>query len=1739
MRRFLIGSIIALCMIGMGALHAATKEISGDRPVRLAPAGIQPAFEAIDRTQGLPSTTILEIVSDRHGFIWIAGDRGVHRFDGHNFFNLDRDPARPDTLESRYIYALAEASDAMWIGSPNGTLQRLDSHTGMLTLVPMKIRGVSPQMVTWLACDALGQVWQMSDLGLLRLDRRGEITWTMPQSFEAMAFSPDRTNLFVALRDHRVVTIDIRDPKRISTLLTMPEGTQGEITAMASDKTGLWLAVGLSLWRFDWATRALHRIAMPVPLIRTTSMVIARDGSVWLGSVYNEGLYRFDPWQGTLSIFRNDPGDPQSLHPGPVTALAMDRSGNLWIAQATSGLSRLSLGQTALSRYRTKAGKSVCAMGETEGSGLVAALCHGGLMKLNRETDLLEPMPASSALPLSSRALVSDREGGLWITSAREGLFHWRPDGSVRRFPLEAINPTMTGAFLDARQRLWVTHLSGFAVLEPGAKALRRVEAYEGVKPFVFDLTEAVSPGPNGSLWIGTMKGVLNFSPETGQVRRYQHERGDNTTLSDSYVLQTYTDKDGRLWVGTRAGLNRLTTDGSGRLVFRRYGLEDGLPDITIEAIVSDARGALWVGTDSGIARWDPEQDRFRSYLPADGIPDAEINMKSALLSTDGGLYFGTLAGLWRIDPQAIQIADPAPVVLSSYEAGDRTTVNLQGNGLSDIKAKYSDGRVVFRIAVLGDARRLSYRLVGLEDSWRDMPNDLTITYHWLQPGTYRLQVRQLQRDGRWGDPDLSLPIEITPPPWRTGWAYLLYAIVAIALLFALARAFVAWRHRALREQLKESHARLSVALHAARFGMWVWGVDTDEAEIDSYTRTLLAVPPGAPPLANIFGRMYPDDIGRVREQVDRALREDVAVDFEYRVSIDDSGSEWRWIEGHAAPYRQLGKSGYLIGVNRDASQRKHELLELEQSKQAAERALGELTRSRRDLAMALESGDLGVWRFELVSAAAVGEKKWTRDPTLDCDANVRRIFGWPEDRETTRRSCLRAVHPTDRRRVLAQLLRALTAGGSYADQYRIVHPDGQVHCIAVRAVSMLHADPLAGASLTGIVRDVTGEEALNAELQRAAEEAQQATESKTRFLAMMSHEIRTPINGVIGMVELLFETPMSEEQQQLLGICKDSAYVLLAIINDILDFSKIEAGKLKLEHTLFSPRRLVESVAESLRTQVAGKGIDLDVFVSRDVPRRLKGDRMRLRQVLTNLIGNAVKFTEKGGVRVYVSVAGIPTGSRHHVRFDVVDTGIGMDRRTIESLFQPFEQADAATTRRFGGTGLGLTIVKHLVTLMGGEVGCDSEVASGSRFSVVIPLESIAVDGSRRDYALPRVRVLALCESIERAILLRELCNELCVDVEIATSLDQLLQRLDRSEDATDERNLVLLDKGFAEDHEALCCVIRQRATAARIPIIIVRGDSQRTPPTIVQGVTAVAGSPLTSPGLARGCQLALGLASPVVPAIAAESSPADVTIRGESIAEAEILLAEDNATNREVIIRQLQSLGYACDVTEDGEQAWDKLQANRNRYRLLLTDCHMPRLDGYGLTERIRRDEAAFGRPHLNIVAITANALLGEGERCLALGMDAYLAKPLQKPDLKRILARMLSTHAEPVLATETTGSSLEAESGFAVLARLLGNNETRLHLVLDVFVTSTRVDLERWTQARHAADSDTLRELAHKLKSGCRQMGEESTAFAFEAVELHSGTAADLVVLAESAQRELELTLARVTAFKERSS
>lgn len=594
---------------------------------------------------------------------------------------------------------------------------------------------------------------------------------------------------------------------------------------------------------------------------------------------------------------------------------------------------------------------------------------------------------------------------------------------------------------------------------------------------------------------------------------------------------------------------------------------------------------------------------------------------------------------------------------------------------------------------------------------------------------------------------------------------------------------------RHLQRELADANARLGVALHAARMGVWEWDLATGALHLDDATRHLLRLPPEVVTADAMFGRMPPEDASAMRGLLEAVAVHRQDVDYEFRAVDEDGGV--RWIEGAATARSEEAGRVRLIGINRDITQRRRE------------------------------------------------------------------------------------------KEALAQAL-----------------------------------------------------------------------DAKGQFLAMMSHEIRTPMNGVLGMIDLLADTPLDPVQRRLLARSRESSIALLTIINDILDFSKIEAGKLDLERRAVSLHRLAEAVCAALAPDAARRRVALRTRVDDALPPYVVADPVRLRQILTNLAGNAVKFTQDGAVDVELTRL-----DADRLRLRVRDTGVGIAPDTLRTLFRPFEQADAATTRRFGGTGLGLSIVKRLATLMGGDVHCESALGVGSTFDVLLPLEEW--HPSLHDAAPPTARTPAL-----------------------------------------------------------------------------------RAP---------------------RGLRA---------------------------------LLAEDHPINRELIEGQLAKLGWTCDCAEDGEQAWDLLRddARVARYSLLITDCHMPRLDGYGLVQRLRAHEAATSRKRLPVIALTANALQGERERCLALGMDAYLAKPLQLHELDAAVADVLAPAGQA--------------PPYPFLHQACGGDSTRIAALLRLCGEQATQDAQGLREALEAGDARALHLHAHRLLSVARHLGDEALATHLLALEAAAG-------------------------------
>jgi len=621
-------------------------------------------------------------------------------------------------------------------------------------------------------------------------------------------------------------------------------------------------------------------------------------------------------------------------------------------------------------------------------------------------------------------------------------------------------------------------------------------------------------------------------------------------------------------------------------------------------------------------------------------------------------------------------------------------------------------------------------------------------------------------------------------------------------------------------------------------------------------------------------------------------------------------------------------------------------------------------------------------------------------------------------------------------------------------------------------------------------------EEATSAAL-RLADEAQAASRAKSQFLANMSHEIRTPMNGVLGMLELLGRTTLDDGQRKYVGVASGSAEALLDIINDILDFSKVEAGKLTIHPVDFDLRTLIEDIGEMLAPRAHEKGVELACWVPEDLPTWVRGDASRVRQILVNLAGNAVKFTEKG--EVVIRARAIRTTAHDTVvRIDVRDTGIGISPEVQRQLFNPFVQADGSLTRRFGGTGLGLAIARQLAELMGGTIEVASTPGEGSTFSLTLPLVRLAIAPTASQRGLDGVRVLVVDDNATNREILLQQTTSWGVAAEAVSDGRAALAQLERNDAASFD--LVILDLMMpGMDGLTLARRIRENPMHAGLRLLLLTSVIEPSDTEVGEAVDAVLSKPIRSEHLRECVATLLGRGR------SRDLSRQPRKAEPDGPIGARVLVAEDNAVNQQVAEAFLQELGCTVTLAGDGEQA--VALARRESFDLVLMDCMMPRLDGYAATGAIRDVEAAeSGRRRLPIIALTASALQGERERCLKAGMDDFLTKPLALGDLRAMVLRWAPAHrtpavvpdgpaAGPVIAEPQGADSGSATLDTAALDRLRmvgGDGKSLLCKLIGVFVSDTPDRLAALATAIARSDTADIRMIAHTLKSSAALLG-----------------------------------------------
>ena len=841
---------------------------------------------------------------------------------------------------------------------------------------------------------------------------------------------------------------------------------------------------------------------------------------------------------------------------------------------------------------------------------------------------------------------------------------------------------------------------------------------------------------------------------------------------------------------------------------------------------------------------------------------------------------------------------------------------------------------------------------------------------------------------------------------------------------------------KALEDKLHYATESLNIAQTAAGVATFDFDFRRNGRICSDNFRELLGIPSATPldDLNRALSRVHPDDFAHVRGAPLETTPADPYYRCEYRVLLDGGGE--RWIGEKAKVSRgPTGDVERITGALVDISDLKHTKAALGSVEIRLERAL----RGTQD----------GLWEIDLLTNVS-----WY-------GLRFGELLGYRvEELGSSHDQFVTLIHPEDRERVGVSLDDHLERRAVYDLEFRVRHKAGHYEWMRARGQAERAADgtPLRLAGAMQLITDRKHAEQTSLDAKLTAEAANRA---KSSFLANLSHEIRTPMNGVIGMSQILAETPLDNTQREYLDIIRGSAKALLSLINGVLDLSKIEADRLELENVEFDLIHLLYETVAATALQTAAKGIELIVSIEAEVPVLIRADPGRLRQVVLNLLGNAVKFTHEGHITVHLATR-VDANARTSLILEVTDTGIGIPADRLDRLFKSFSQVDSSTTRHYGGTGLGLSIVKRLAELMGGEVGVRSEVGNGSTFWVRVQVDVIKEQPPRIPIGLGRKILIVDDIRAARDSLALKLQLYSFETVSVG-GVDEALEHLAKNSSF----DLVLADELMPmRGGLDLLDLLRREGRFARLPFILLSLfgaehdaiDHEHRP-------NAIGLKPIRAIHLATLIDQVLTGKTPHAPNL--KSCPqAKATFRGNKI-----LLVEDNPVNQRVAQRTLQNLAAEVTIANNGAEALERIDAAA--FDAVLMDCQMPVMDGFTATRRIRELESSRGTKRLPIIALTANVMSEDRENCIAAGMDAHLGKPIEPAQLIEALSRFLKARA--------AAPSIDREA----LRVLTGGDAEFERELAETFVSSGDQCLAEIMAALKVSDFDTVRKRAHSLK------------------------------------------------------
>lgn len=1625
-------------------------------------------FEHLTVDDGLSQSSITSLIQDGSGYLWIATLDGLNRYDG-NSFKVYRNTPIAQSLPENYIYRLfLDEDQTVWFSYVNGISKYNRINDNFINYRIQFESGREYKVWKFLPLSPQRNLLS-TNFGILELDPLQKV---ITKSKEFAFFENQNVSNIIQTSDGNfwVFANHVLWLKTSSSLnwIKLSDKNESLMGTYFKATDEIYFQDKNRLSKYDPKIKSLKTLFEFPPSEEFNpndcGMEKMSNGDIW---VHRRAIYIFNPKDELIKKISYSSKSSSGLSSNNISDVYQTKDGVIWVA--TNGL-----GLNKYNPYRSV---------------------------FNFHTNPNYDGPTNHFVT----GIYTENDKHVWVNfwdrlelvdiTTEERKEFYLLDKNKNRVHVNRL-------IADDISHAWLATSDGLKYFNKGRIETIELESLCDSRPDIYDMAKT----PFSTLLFSSSCGTMEYNPRTKRLKVLS-ERGSlvlspmgeeywivlmdkiaiiragknneytvHTSEMSSLLLQKeakcfFLDRYGNHWIGSWGGGLSLYDSKSKQFV--QYTEVDGLPNNVIYGILDDAHGNLWLSTNYGLCVFDPLQRKvIRNFTKNDGLQGNEFNTHAFFKSPNGMMYFGGVNGLTYFNPEEVlQIPTLVPeTIITSFMVNNTQKEKLiNGDDINhslfkkEIHLDWSERNFSLKIAGLSFTQnagvRFKYQLAGFDENWNYIGQESQIAFTNIPPGTYTLHIKASDTAGHWEPEGISLVIEIKAPYWRTWWFYslgVLSCIVGIYLIYLLRIRNIRIRNKNLEQEvaLRKMELDLSESKYKELVGNIPIGVYSVVRSLNGENKVTYA----SPTFCELNGlteheilddyqallkRLHIDDKVKFVELLQESVRTCQPFIWEGRAVINQ---QLKYIHIESKPKKQPDGSIIWNGIEYDITDRKQ-----------AEEKIRIANEQRQAI---LDNVPAFVFCKDYDGKFLFVNELFSKFH----NRTSHQIIGLTDFELYSSNKLISQFQEDDKK--------VINSGKSlFIPQGVVELEDGSKKYFQTTKVP-IHITGLEKPAVLGVAIDVTARIEIENELLKAKMQAEAASTAKSDFLANTSHEIRTPLNGVIGFTDLLSKTNLNTIQQQYVSTIHHSANTLLDIINDILDFSKIEAGKLELSIAKTDIYEIGIQVADMVKYQAHKKGVEFLLNISPNVPRFIWADEVRLRQILINLLGNAIKFTDSGEIELKIEANTASESGETPFHFSVRDTGIGIQKQNQEKIFEAFTQEDTSTTKKFGGTGLGLPIANRLLALMNSQLKLASESGQGSTFYFDIQFKSQAGKAIEWENIDHIQRVLIVDDNKNNRHILTDMLGLKEIACDSAANGKEALKYIKSGQ----SYDVIIMDYHMPEMN-GLDTVrkIRKAHNGYQQPVILLYSSSdddlinkQCEELNIHQRLVKPANIQQLYHSLSR---IRIKNTNP--------DTNLNTGLRENSFSSLCILVAEDNAVNLLLAKSILANLMPGAKIVE-AENGILAVECYRNENPdLVFMDVRMPEKNGYEATKEIRALEK---EKHIPIIALTAGTAKGDKEKCLEAGMDDYISKPLVQESLAMAIEKWL--HIPMSERAEGTGvAHLHFDKN--QLQKRLESNDLIIGQVLQVSKKNMQQYLLEINKSLEANDRSQLSEEGHRLK------------------------------------------------------